>query len=99
HTPSSTLFPYTTLFRSKSISLKVLRSIISRILFHSVFAILSNQEGTLNFCFTYNHLLKGFRLTPHPLKSEKVAQLRGDGLKMKRSEEHTSELQSRFDLV
>src|SRR5437868_12714098 len=59
--PRSTLFPYTTLFRSKRRSCRCRRA-----------------GGKL------------FQL---------VAQLQHHALRDKRSEEHTSELQSRFDLV
>src|SRR5699024_11764268 len=65
--PISTLFPYTTLFRSRC---------------H----------------FTFNHAAFDFQVLV--LFSEVVQNLRrSDNVEIKRSEEHTSELQSRFDLV
>src|SRR5438105_15526797 len=73
--PRSTLFPYTTLFRSTAI------------------AILAISPG---------------RAAENPASKEDLAQLQGEwtmlsgtagGQEVPRSEEHTSELQSRVDLV
>src|SRR5437868_8912925 len=68
--PRSTLFPYTTLFRSTP---------TTRILFLRDTQNL--QQGLLNRMSLF------------------VLRLRSHGIAQARSEEHTSELQSRFDLV
>src|SRR5699024_12714159 len=71
--PRSTLFPYTTLFRSMSSC----RTIPPEMILSCAFGLLSkvSQGPTLHL----NQLIAAFNV--------------------KRSEEHTSELQSRFDLV
>src|SRR5438067_8368194 len=74
--PSSTLFPYTTLFRSYDY---VQRHITERIL----------QNGTVRH-------QPAMRRDPTDLI---IVQRREQGQQAARSEEHTSELQSRFDLV
>src|SRR3712207_6970479 len=71
--PRSTLFPYTTLFRSSTANL--------------FFFNIDNYILFANLCqqfFNYSVTLTGFTLTPGPIE---------------RSEEHTSELQSRQYLV
>src|SRR5437868_8629371 len=80
--PTSTLFPYTTLFRSYRSS----KESLTFVAFyadcrHHVRPVTSGYRIVL----TYNLLLKG----------DTVASAAGPA----RSEEHTSELQSRFDLV
>src|SRR5699024_12668387 len=88
--PRSTLFPYTTLFRSRYSSI---RSSRSRIVRRTVTISSAYQDGSSSqnspsarspsiACWT--------RSSSHPCTA-------GDG--GRRSEEHTSELQSRFDLV
>src|SRR5207249_10709888 len=74
--PRSTLFPYTTLFRSMSI--EVVAGLVTGILAGS-FALLAFSGDS------FIELISG------------LAVLRF--LRRRRSEEHTSELQSRFDLV
>src|SRR5699024_11608246 len=70
--PSSTLFPYTTLFRSSELNL------------FFILCSLKFVAAPLSPC----HLLILVQQINFPV-----------GLHMPRSEEHTSELQSRFDLV
>src|SRR2546428_7503463 len=67
--PRSTLFPYTTLFRSRRLA--------------------ADHEG--------DHLARPRALAP-PRRGDPAAPL-GPGDRRRRSEEHTSELQSRSDLV
>src|SRR5256885_12307431 len=81
--PRSTLFPYTTLFRSLTqcpltINREVLRSVIDRL-----------QIGSLD----------GSRTAIGMGLASAVARLRKSQAKDKRSEEHTSELQSPCNLV
>src|SRR5699024_12624485 len=81
--PISTLFPYTTLFRSSPIKIDYVKlrntsSQFEQILDNNPFLRRSFEQqfiAGLMYSFTYN------------------------GLSNSRSEEHTSELQSRFDLV
>src|SRR5699024_11726468 len=81
--PRSTLFPYTTLFRSNRV-LEVLAAIKEATEIPVLFTIRAQHEG-------------GERIT---LKTEdKVDLLEKVCGQSDRSEEHTSELQSRFDLV
>src|SRR5207302_11056352 len=70
--PTSTLFPYTTLFRSRVDA----RQVNAPARFHS---------GKHGFLFVLGHTLAGEQLAQHR--------------KQNRSEEHTSELQSRENLV
>src|SRR5690349_22878834 len=72
--PRSTLFPYTTLFRSRGERRRPAR-IFSRQLFRAQ----ARHE---------DHRQRGRQPQPHPA-----------GRRSRRSEEHTSELQSRRDLV
>src|SRR2546422_4329003 len=74
--PRSTLFPYTTLFRSTEPEEEMLPYVIERI-----------GEDKILFASDYPHW---DRIFPHV-----VSTIRG----RKRSEEHTSELQSRLHLV
>src|SRR5437868_13069522 len=73
--PRSTLFPYTTLFRSKTA--------------YVMMKIAATAANALTSRFRFEPTATWARA---PAKSSSVAE---DG----RSEEHTSELQSRFDLV
>src|SRR5204863_9874806 len=79
--PRSTLFPYTTLFRSGTSKISLPGPRIGRRTRTSFNSYLSPQETVSG--------------TTHPVS---VAVCRG-GLMSARSEEHTSELQSRRDLV
>src|SRR3712207_9287394 len=75
--PRSTLFPYTTLFRSK---------------------VVSERLGHANIAITldvYSHVIPGMDAQA----ANAVASLILDGFSSSRSEEHTSELQSRQYLV
>src|SRR5207248_8893490 len=75
--PRSTLFPYTTLFRSKvaTSGLLVYAKCVTAESFGPI------QEAP----------------APHPMSSSLIAKL--TGISIMRSEEHTSELQSPYDLV
>src|SRR5699024_12457671 len=86
--PISTFFPYSTLFRSHSIFEQVL-------LAKSFMFVVDNVQGSqtslvllLLSSFILFHFTKG-QLNEHTR----------DKYMYKRSEEHTSEIQSRFDLV
>src|SRR5207249_9116643 len=96
--PLSTLFPYTTLFRSTFFSIPSI--------------ILPLTAGRWGFCFEnfpfytkvspiISHLhFRSSRFSMLTLQSGNVIGCRGKYSKDNfRSEEHTSELQSRFDLV
>src|SRR5699024_12777106 len=78
-TPNSTLFPYTTLFRSK-FQLSVQHYDLCLIVTNNNLSPVHNQFGTLLILISLIHI------------QLQLSQLN-------RSEEHTSELQSRFDLV
>src|SRR5437868_11625792 len=79
--PSSTLFPYTTLFRSRRVDAAEV---------HVRVQIALNQM----FRLERGHLAV---MSALDLLAEHEGHAAGE--KVKRSEEHTSELQSRFDLV
>src|SRR3712207_8048847 len=79
-TPRSTLFPYTTLFRSTNLSLSFINSSLKLSLYNLVLGIV---DFITFFCSSFIKLVS--------VKSHKYAN--------KRSEEHTSELQSRQYLV
>src|SRR3712207_8207753 len=83
--PRSTLFPYTTLFRSDNLA----RAIARRLNDYSVLLVLDNLESVSTECAAeLAQALKG------------VEQASGSRVLMTlRSEEHTSELQSRQYLV
>src|SRR5207249_11119989 len=91
-TPCPTLFPYTTLFRS----------------LHNYFAGSSDQKRLLTAIQIFDQLHAGIAT----VKDQQQTHVRWGGLRQpgeqvafdgvlrrRRSEEHTSELQSRFDLV
>src|SRR5207249_8216714 len=87
--PRSTLFPYTTLFRSEGDKGK-------RVEFYT------HEEGWKNklICGDSLHVMES--LLHYENMRGKVQMIYMDppyGIKYDRSEEHTSELQSRFDLV
>src|SRR5699024_12690316 len=91
----STLFPYTTLFRSSSVrSLIVYFStglIPTFIGINLLLPVLSNKNSS-SFVVPKNILSLGFVVADFPNFALYVSWV-------DRSEEHTSELQSRFDLV
>src|SRR5206468_10454652 len=74
HPPRSTLFPYTTLFRSQELRVRAAR-----------------EDDILRD--------RRRRIDPRDLVIDCPAQLSRSGVEGVRSEEHTSELQSRSDLV
>src|SRR5437868_9656618 len=81
--PRTTLFPYTTLFRSSEIRAK------------EVFQEIGNKMPEARAELRLAQLLLDRSENNEAVKSIQ----RAEGLLAKRSEEHTSELQSRFDLV
>src|SRR5438270_246434 len=93
-TPRSTLFPYTTLFRSGVfVQVGMLNVELIQVLsaapsaFHDMYA--SGEQGLHHvamFCDDYESQRDAWELAGHPVASE-------------RSEEHTSELQSQSNLV
>src|SRR5699024_11862833 len=88
-TSRSTLFPYTTLFRSqneqKVASLQTQRNTINPIDTSAATEAAQNQESTV---------------TTNVVVTRDASQMEASLVEeRKRSEEHTSELQSRFDLV
>src|SRR5207249_8952745 len=91
--PSSPLFPYTTLFRSRTAlvqqaQVEVRRENLKRGRARGAIGIFSVGHGQ-----RIGFLAGG--TTRHPNPQRFITLLRQEG----RSEEHTSELQSRFDLV
>src|SRR3712207_7839462 len=87
--PRSTLFPYTTLFRSKEVLRACLRALRAD-------ANIADDEGRI---FTFIPAAGGVGATTLAIESA-MQLLRGGGRGMEpRSEEHTSELQSRQYLV
>src|SRR5207249_9626354 len=97
--PRPTLFPYTTLFRSEP--RRLFSS--STILVHLAPKLLPQDRAFLVSRATVNmHCHRGHVLTPERCSRMVVArggQSSGGTHILLRSEEHTSELQSRFDLV
>src|SRR5258705_10227892 len=89
--PRSTLFPYTTLFRSRMpltrLSVRLLRSFIRRC------------HGIPIGVWVPNHLFEGVGKCSDGLSVLKRGQSVFVGLRVSRSEEHTSELQSLRHLV
>src|SRR5699024_12256875 len=84
--PSSTLFPYTTLFRSQWWDLARLEA-------RSSVASLNSSDDIAESGFSWSHDLS-------QVKSGVLVKWREPLAERKwRSEEHTSELQSRFDIV
>src|SRR2546422_4814876 len=79
--PRSTLFPYTTLFRSRRLALRFRHGVAGA---HELGFFLG-QHGAREI--QLGHEGGGFLGAPHPLEA------------LTRSEEHTSELQSRLHLV
>src|SRR5207249_10303666 len=94
--PRSRLFPYTTLFRSKAQWMINMRrgnvpAMIRGAFLRTVFG---ETEGALEW------LTSAFKLTSFTETEERAWLLTHIArLRLERSEEHTSELQSRFDLV
>src|SRR3712207_9544663 len=94
--PRSTLFPYTTLFRSTMIYEAALDSILSGLRCHRGSILLFDESGVMRF------------VASRGLSGEYVRAVEGhspwqaddfDAQPISRSEEHTSELQSRQYLV
>src|SRR5699024_12198236 len=86
--PSSTLFPYTTLFRSLLV--------INRITPYKIDPVMNDQRTVLNFLPASAPCIHAGVSNHGSIASfETPAWMHGAD----RSEEHTSELQSRFDLV
>src|SRR5690606_41558940 len=93
--PSSTLFPYTTLFRSVGTGYRV------------------QQKGSsLEFALGYSHPITfdppagitfevegNTKISVHGIDKQQVGEVAANIRKLRRSEEHTSELQSRENLV
>src|SRR5207249_12078955 len=75
--PTSTLFPYTTLFRSPVL---VVQAVVSGLLFGGVYSLMA-----IGLTLIFGVM--------------RVVNFAHGDLMVWRSEEHTSELQSRFDLV
>src|SRR5687768_17927022 len=89
--PRSTLFPYTTLFRSASVDLARLAGLQPA----AVICEIMNPDGTM----ARLPQLMAFK-KKHKLRMTSIAALIAHRRKSeKRSEEHTSELQSRLHLV
>src|SRR5699024_12446550 len=84
--PKSTLFPYTTLFRSEECFAGGGKLLIA-----------GNGGSAADSDHIVGELMKGF-VKRRPL-SEELKQALAKAAAALRSEEHTSELQSRFDLV
>src|SRR5699024_12204361 len=86
--PRSTLFPYTTLFRSRDYLVEA---------FHD-----ETIEGNARFVVNLVDeaiQFQALRIADEQLDEEQFLCLMKDDFKNARSEEHTSELQSRFDIV
>src|SRR5207249_11828764 len=81
--PRSTLFPYTTLFRSRTVAFVVMVVCVVGLATSAYWLFLPLAYGFIA------RVLSGPRLSPLARLATAVV----------RSEEHTSELQSRFDLV
>src|SRR5437868_11320512 len=85
--PRSTLFPYTTLFRSE----------------HQLYAKFSKCQFWLKEVSFLGHILSEIGVAVDPSKVQEVLDWKSPTsvteIRSFRSEEHTSELQSRFDLV
>src|SRR5699024_12257233 len=92
--PKSTIFPYTTLFRSVNNLIKNYNNEIQRLKIYSdtneKLSKLNREESYVKW--TRGLLNKFSQSTPIKFDGNKM-------IKSMRSEEHTSELQSRFDLV
>src|SRR5438874_6426828 len=87
--PRSTLFPYTTLFRSLILSVSSARNCSASALLWNPTTISSANRTTITSPCAL--------LTPH--LDPQVEHVMKIDVRQKRSEEHTSELQSRRDLV
>src|SRR5947209_13058538 len=88
--PRSTLFPYTTLFRSRGFKMSQSWKDSGRqSTLRTVLEVSTNEDGT--YQITFNKKIVGSRIPERWLDDELCAK--------RRSEEHTSELQSRQYLV
>src|SRR5207249_11565673 len=93
--PTATLFPYTTLFRSRRC---VCRSVVTA---YKTSIVVASRRSRSSCMGTPNPLIRSSELDMYKayLKEEfKCGGFRRPSWR-RRSEEHTSELQSRFDLV
>src|SRR5699024_12853686 len=81
--PRSTLFPYTTLFRSQCLH----QSLLNRV---------TDRRSRSNIWHRTHSSLVGEHTALHTVHDRSTDRTTEAGM---RSEEHTSELQSRFDLV
>src|SRR5690606_40700549 len=94
--PSSTLFPYTTLFRSEH-RCTDFQMADQKITGDGVVTGYGTINGRLVFVFSQDFTVFGGSLSePH---AEKICKIMDQAMKVGRSEEHTSELQSRENLV
>src|SRR5438309_6328827 len=91
--PRPTLFPYTTLFRSWTISLRILVPILCS----SACTTLYWRKNARAPCCLRRQNKRAGRSARHPEEVRREAQARQRAAV--RSEEHTSELQSQFHLV
>src|SRR5690606_40733497 len=88
-TPRASLFPYTTLFRSRRSTFKRIRNYVKSLPHEEAMAWVDE------FCAA-----QGVSPIPNPVLSwDELRQLAAEGDTLGRSEEHTSELQSRENLV
>src|SRR5207249_9014208 len=92
--PRSTLFPYTTLFRSKSYDPKKMSDNVKKLAADSY---VTNRKGIFEYLLggSVDKKLLAVRVFDDKVKNTTYAKQ----TQAARSEEHTSELQSRFDLV
>src|SRR2546422_5625986 len=91
--PRSTLFPYTTLFRSHLLRRRVSILIVAAALTSGALLALPAVR------FDYSRLNLQARGTESVIWERKIMESRRSGFEPYRSEEHTSELQSRLHLV
>src|SRR5690606_40655545 len=89
--PRSTLFPYTTLFRSKVVFLENVKNLVSHDKGNTFKTIISILEDKLGYK-TFTKVLNSMTHANIPQNRERI-------FIVARSEEHTSELQSRENLV
>src|SRR5699024_11315091 len=98
HRPLSTLFPYTTLFRSNQGEVHSIDRNISDLEVYGKYKDESHYKAIVTLNLTFDHKDKtdnAFTIVQVDLTKKENTWL----IDNFRSEEHTSELQSRFDLV
>src|SRR5207249_9029841 len=94
--PTSTLFPYTTLFRSWLVQVAAAdRDLLP----HAARQFRAERVPLLSQLETDKELRATGFPGPEPVRRRDEAKVLPNGELIERSEEHTSELQSRFDLV